>query len=253
MRPSLTTAAIVLRARLFGESDKIVTFLTEAHGKITGIAKGAKNSRRRFVNSLEPFAQVQLHFEDRPAGKLVFLLSAELQLAYKQLSQDLDRIAYAAYLVEITDGMIGEREENRRLFEHLRDGLCHLEAQGPSLRFVTSYELKLLRLAGYQPIVDRCKSCAAQDSSAPQWYFSMIEGGILCANCSGARKELMPLGARAVKMLTQLQDEQALPAEPIVLPARVVDEIRRTLSAFLQHHIDHEIKSAPFLRGYLAV
>ncbi|MBM4260659.1 MAG: DNA repair protein RecO [Deltaproteobacteria bacterium] len=253
MRPSLTTAAIVLRARLFGESDKIVTFLTEDHGKITGIAKGAKNSRRRFVNSLEPFAQVRLHFEDRPAGKLVFLLSAELQLAYKQLSQDLDRIAYAAYLIEITDGLIGEREENRRLFEHLRAGLCHLEESGPSLRFVSSYELKLLRLAGYQPILDHCKSCAAQDFTESQWYFSLMEGGVLCAACCGARKELVPLGASAVKMLTQLQDENALAAEPVVLPARVVHEIRRTLSGFLQHHIDHEIKSAPFLRGYFAV
>lgn len=253
MRPSFTTAAIVLRARPFGESDKIVTFLTEDHGKITGIAKGAQNSRRRFVNSLEPFSQVRLHFEDRPAGKLVFLLSAELQLAYKQLSQDLDRISYAAYLIEITDGLIGEREENHRLFEHLRDGLCHLEKQGPSLRFITRYELKLLRLAGYQPILDRCKSCAAQDLTAPHWYFSLIEGGILCADCSGAGKELLPLGASAVKMLTQLQEEQALPAEPILLPARIVHEIRQTLSGFLQHHIDHEIKSAPFLRGYSTV
>lgn len=253
MRPSLTTAAIVLRARLFGESDKIVTFLTEAHGKITGIAKGAKNSRRRFVNSLEPFSQVRLQFEDRPAGKLVFLLSADLQLAYKQLSADLNRISHAAYLVEITDGLIGEREENHLIFEHLRNGLCHLEEQGPSLRFVTSYELKLLRLAGYQPILDRCKSCAAPNPSAPQWYFSLIEGGILCASCSGARKELVPLGASAVKMLTQLQEEQPLPGEPILLPAQAVHEIRRTLSDFLQHHLAREIKSAPFLRGYLAV
>lgn len=253
MRRSFTTAAIVLRARLFGESDKIVTFLTEDHGKITGIAKGAKNSRRRFVNSLEPFSQVRVHFEDRPAGKLVFLLSAELQFAYKQLSQDLERISYAAYFVEVTDGLIGEREENRRMFEHLRDGLRNLEERGPSLRLVTRYELKLLRLAGYQPILDRCKSCAAQDLTASHWYFSLMEGGILCANCSGARKELMPLGASAVKMLTQLQEEQAVPDEPIMLPARVVHEIRRALSEFLQHHIDHEIKSAPFLRGYFAV
>ena len=34
------TAAIVLRTWPFGESDKIVSFLTENHGKLTGIAKG---------------------------------------------------------------------------------------------------------------------------------------------------------------------------------------------------------------------
>jgi recombinational DNA repair protein (RecF pathway) len=41
MRLSLVSPAIALRTRPFGESDKIVSFLTENHGKFTGIAKGA--------------------------------------------------------------------------------------------------------------------------------------------------------------------------------------------------------------------
>ena len=59
MRSSQTTHAIVLRARPYGESDKIVSFLTEDFGKLSGIAKGALRSRRRFVNSLEPFSLVK--------------------------------------------------------------------------------------------------------------------------------------------------------------------------------------------------
>ena len=65
MRSSQTTAAIVLRHRPYGESDKIVSFLTEDFGKLTGIAKGAMRSRQRFVNSLEPFSLVNLRFHDR--------------------------------------------------------------------------------------------------------------------------------------------------------------------------------------------
>ncbi len=34
--------AIVLRSRDYGESDRIVTFLTLDYGKLTGIAKGAR-------------------------------------------------------------------------------------------------------------------------------------------------------------------------------------------------------------------
>ena len=49
---SRTSRAVVLRWRSYGESDKIATLLTEDAGKLTGIAKGAKNSRRRFANSL---------------------------------------------------------------------------------------------------------------------------------------------------------------------------------------------------------
>ncbi|HYT53423.1 MAG TPA: DNA repair protein RecO, partial [Verrucomicrobiae bacterium] len=66
MRANHVTPAIVLRSRPFGESDKIVSFLTENYGKLTGIAKGALRSRKRFVNSLEPFALINLCFQDRP-------------------------------------------------------------------------------------------------------------------------------------------------------------------------------------------
>jgi len=65
MRLSHVTPAIVLRTRPFGESDKIVSLLTENFGKMTGIAKGALRSRRRFVNSLEPFSLVNLRFQER--------------------------------------------------------------------------------------------------------------------------------------------------------------------------------------------
>src|ERR1043166_4648954 len=97
------TPAIVLRARPYGESDKIVSFLTESHGKLTGIAKGAKRSRKRFANSLEPFSLVELRFQDRPHGSLVFILASDLLFGFKNLASSLEKIAFASYLVEITD------------------------------------------------------------------------------------------------------------------------------------------------------
>src|ERR1044071_8534792 len=92
MRVSHTTEAIVLRALPYGESDKIVSFLTETHGKISGIAKGAKRSRKRFANSLEPFSLVELRFQERQHGSMVFLLSAELRSVFKNLTSDLESI-----------------------------------------------------------------------------------------------------------------------------------------------------------------
>jgi len=68
-----TTPAIVVRARVFGESDKIVTFLTRDLGKVAGIAKGAKNSKRRFVNVLEPFTHVNVRLRQRPSSDLAFI------------------------------------------------------------------------------------------------------------------------------------------------------------------------------------
>src|ERR671923_3096688 len=98
MRANHVTPAIVLRSRPFGESDKIVSFLSENYGKLTGIAKGAMRSRKRFVNSLEPFSLVNLRFQDRPHSNLAFILASDLSLGFKHLATSLEKISYASYL-----------------------------------------------------------------------------------------------------------------------------------------------------------
>ena len=255
MRFNLMSPAIVLRARPFGESDKIVSFFTRDHGKLTGIAKGALRSRRRFVNSLESFSLVNLTFQDRSQRNLAFLISADLVHGPKALMTDLDRLAHASYLVEITEGLIAEREENPAVFQHLKEGLHHLEENGASLRFLTFFELKLLRLAGYQPVLDNCKKCHKDclDESLSQWHFSPQEGGILCDSCSRSCREVLPLGRTAVEILTALQaDNGSLPAR-LSLPASVIAEIRSAVLRFIQFHMEREIKSASFLHPFSSV
>jgi DNA repair protein RecO (recombination protein O) len=257
MRLTLITPAIVLRSWPYGESDKIVCLFTENYGKVTGIAKGAKRSRKRFANSLEAFSLVNLCFQDRPHGSLVFLLSADLSVAFKRLDTSLEKITLASYLVEIVDGLIGERDENPLIFQHLKNGLLFLDNDGAApLEFLTSFELKLLRLAGYQPVLDGCKYCTrpriAHDEA--RWYFSLAEGGILCGLCAQSRKEILPLAAAALAALVRLQDnhEQKI-ARNEPLPVALLTEIRIIMQRFLQFHMEREIRSAAFLSKFVAV
>jgi len=260
MRPTFTTPAVVLRSWPYGESDKIVCLLTEGYGKVTGIAKGAKRSRKRFANSLEPFSLVNLSFQDRPHGGLVFILGADLAFAYKQLTTSLERITLASYLVEITDGLTGERDESALVFKHLKSGLLFLESDGAApLEFLISFELKLLRLAGYQPVLDRCKNCAVThgEHRGAGWHFSPAEGGILCGACGRSKKEILPLETEALEALKMLQEEKREEQYHGLggrsLPAAALKETRLIIQRYLQFHIEREIKSAPFLARFVAV
>ena len=252
MLHSHVTPAIVLRARSLGESDKIVSFLTETHGKVTGIAKGAKRSRKRFVNSLEPFSLVNLCFRDRLQNSLAFIIASDLLRSFKQLATTLEKISFASYIVEVTDGLIGERDENPLVFRHLRDGLGYLDEHGPSLRFLTAFELKLLQLAGYQPLLDRCKRCGKdrRDRLTDRWHFSPRDGGILCETCSRWTKEILPLAAKALEVLVDLQVERSTTFPCMLLSSSVVKEIRFVMQRFIQFHMDREIKSSSFLNDF---
>ncbi len=181
-----TTPAIVVRARAFGDADKIVTFLTRDLGKVSGIAKGAKHSKRRFVNVLEPFTHVTARLRMRPNSDLAFVSACELIDAHHAFARDLGRFARASYVLELTDRMVRGREVGAEIYELVRDALSLLEdATVTADGLLRAFELHLLRLTGYEPGLDRCHRCGIVTDSAEALYAHAGRGGIVCGGCRG--------------------------------------------------------------------
>src|SRR5256885_11119491 len=68
-----TTDALILRTYKLGESDRIVVFLTRDRGKKRGVAKNARQSRRRFGGGLEPLTYGRVGYMERERRELVRL------------------------------------------------------------------------------------------------------------------------------------------------------------------------------------
>jgi len=261
--------AVVLRTRSFGESDKIVSFLSRDFGKVTGIAKGAKRSRRRFVNTLEPFSLVNLRFQERSQSSLVFIHACDWLRVFKNLTTDLQRIAMASYIVEITDELTREREDSRSVFEHLTEGLVILDEEGGSSSFLTFFEMQLLKLSGYQPMLECCRRCGRKPPRAedpflvkepeaggglrPLWCFSPRDGGIVCRACFPFRREALPLSLEALQGLALLQEAEGSFRTLQHLSRMARNETRTILPRFIQFQINKELKSAPFLESFCAL
>lgn len=179
---SRTSLAIVLRWRAYGESDKIATLLTEDFGKLTGIAKGAKNSRRRFANSLEPLARVRLRFRQKPTANLAFLESCELRSSTGALS-DPSRFAYASYLAELADQLTPEDDPVRGLYALLDEALGELERGPATTAFLRGFELQLLSRAGFEPQLDACTRCGRAWRGDEAAHLSINHGTVVCAAC----------------------------------------------------------------------
>jgi len=71
--PLHTTDALILRTYTLGESDRIVVFLTRDRGKKRGVAKNARQSRRRFGGGLEPMTCGRVAYVERERRDLVLL------------------------------------------------------------------------------------------------------------------------------------------------------------------------------------
>jgi len=247
------TPAIVLRTRVHGESDKIVTFLTQDWGKITGIAKGAKRSRRRFVNVLEPFTHIRLRFRPSRSDELAFILGCDLVQAFRRPSQDIHRFALASYMVELTDVMVAGREAGQEIYTLLLLGLVSLEELSPlPALFLPAFELRLLVEVGYAPNLSSCCICGTSlplcTTDGPALLFSPSLSGLLCPQCDtqgGATFRLAP------ETLSLLQTWLASGHLPDVCPddrsPRISQETRSLVSRLLAQHLPLPLKSLAFL------
>ena len=62
--------AIVLRTYPLREADLLVTLFTRLEGKVRGVARSAKKSKKRFGGALEPLTYVRAYYDDRERSEL---------------------------------------------------------------------------------------------------------------------------------------------------------------------------------------
>jgi len=250
MPPSETnTPAIVIRARAFGDADKIVTFLTRDLGKVSGIAKGAKHSKRRFVNVLEPFTHVTARLRLRSNSDLAFISACELIDAHHAFARDLAKFARASYVLELTDRMVRGREAGAEVYELVRDALTVLEgASATADGLLRAFDLHLLRMTGYEPVLDRCRRCGAVAAAVETLYVHAARGGMLCEGCHGE-------GRAYVVSRATLERLSALARTPLdagersllELPAGMAAEARAVVRCFFAGNLNAPLSSERLL------
>ena len=156
------TPAIVLTVREYGEADLMVNFLTPGYGPLTGIAKHARKSRRRFAHCLEPLSRVVFFLSPRSGRDLEFLQKGELVKSFPALRRDLKRLGAAAVLAEVAGLLAGPPEAYEEIFAALEEALTLLEQGLPPDSLLPAFLLHLLGLGGYRPRLHHCGVCGAE-------------------------------------------------------------------------------------------
>src|SRR5712691_672179 len=145
--PLYTTDALILRCYKLGESDRIVVFLTRDRGKKRGVAKNARQSRRRFGGALEPMTYGRVGYVERERRDLVRLDYVE-QLRSPLSAIDGEALGYVSYFAELIDEWAQEADPNETLFR-LGASMVDAIAMGVPIQPLARYfEYWLLRLQG---------------------------------------------------------------------------------------------------------
>jgi len=246
MGPPQTDRALILRTRAYGESDRIVTFLTQERGKLTGIAKGARNSRRRFANCLDPFTLVNVHYRSRASAGLVFMDSCDL-LTVPGVLADPVKFAYGSYLIEVVDLLTVEAQPVDEIFNLLEDALAAMRTGPATPSLLRSFELRLLAAAGFAPQFHECSECRAP-LVADAW-FDRASGSLRCASCNEGRDGLVSVSAAALTVLATLEHLTPTAAQSVRLPEAARNECATLLGHWLALHLPRPLKSVSLIQS----
>src|SRR6185369_1611985 len=114
--PLKQSEAIVLRTYPLRESDLLVTLFTRAEGRVKGVARAAKKSKRRFGGALEPLTLIRVYYDDREGQELARLDSCDILDSPLSHSLDYARVAALEHVGELLDELLPEREANDAIF-----------------------------------------------------------------------------------------------------------------------------------------
>ncbi len=247
------SVALVLDSLDHGESDTIITFFCQDVGRVTGIAKGAKRSKKRFQNKLELFSHITITFRERQNSSLAFLEDAELHDGFINLRQNMDRYIAATFIRETLLIATSEREGDNEIFALLLWALRALDTAKPHLSVCIIFLLRLFDHLGYRPDFAGCRTCVTPFSLEHKYFFHHLAGGLICSNCTetltGNYTELSP---GTIRILSQALQEPADRLHRLRFSKQAVSQSLNLLHRYGRNLFQREIHSWKALRNLIS-
>ncbi|GLI36009.1 DNA repair protein RecO [Desulforhabdus amnigena] len=197
------TEAIVLHTRDYGESDRLITFYSKAAGKLRGIAKGARRSRKRFVHAFEPCSLVLLTYRERKS--LLWVEACKLLEPYLALTTEVERWGYAALVSEILLEMTPEGDEQEELFYLLTATLGQLTESRDPLNVMLLFLIRFMDMMGYLPELQSCSICRCPIRTSARWAWRLKQGTLACQKHRFLNDDHLLLDAGTLILIQQVR------------------------------------------------
>jgi DNA repair protein RecO (recombination protein O) len=236
--------AVVLRRVDFGEADRVLVLYTRERGKLSVVAKGVRRMSSRMAGHLELFTQSELMLAK--GANLDVVTQAESRNAFRAVREDLTRTSTAYLIVELTDALTEDALEQPELFDLLTATFRALGTTDDPRLVATHYQLRLLDVAGFRPVLMQCVMCHAELAPGRN-AFSAFLGGALCPRCGPGEPSARPIGTDVLKVLRNLQRAGLPGSVQFRVPEMVMREVERILRDLIERHTERRLRSPDLL------
>jgi DNA repair protein RecO (recombination protein O) len=235
--------AIVLRTYPLREADLLVTFFTRLEGKVRGVARSAKKSKRRFGGALEPMTYVRAFYDVRERQELARLDACEVLESPMATEVSYARATALAHLAELLDELLPDHEANDAIFR-LTLSVLHVLTGEEIWMPVTYFELWMTRLVGFLPELTECIVCG-RDLNGSRAYFHALADGLMCIEDKRLASSELLIESRMLAAQMFRSPVEGFVGMP--WPKAQGADLRKFLIQILQRHIEKKLVTAGML------
>lgn len=178
----VTTRAVLLRSHPYSESSRILRFLTEDHGVVGVMARGARKRSRG--GGLDLFQESSLTLHVKEGRDLQTLRESTALRSRRHLGSHPLRLAAAGVLAELVLRHHGEAP-GPEVFHALAVGLEQLDGVGIEavVPVLLARGWELVAALGFHPQIEVCVRCG-ETLGDEIGRFDFEAGGVRCSRCA---------------------------------------------------------------------
>lgn len=229
----------------------IAEFYTRDFGKISGILKGIRQDPYKFASRLEPFSHNEIIFYEKRNSSLHLVSQCDLKCNFDNIRQDIIKAGIASYMAELVNALMPAQDKNEEIFDLSLLCLQEIERQSNPQKVATIFKIKILALSGFKPHFDSCISCAGRIMGESK--FSLALGGLLCPQCYQRDPAGRHIYRGTVASILYIEKNGFRNNLNLGMNPEIKKELDLMLNAFLQFHLEKELKSQKVLNKLAAV
>ena len=236
---------IVLRSVDTREADKILTVLTGEQGKLAVVAKGARSRRSRVTAATQFLAYSEMTLTERRGWQI--LSEANTIELFSGVREDLERLSLASYFAELTDAVTYEDLPAGEILPLLLNALYALGTlHYPPAVVKPAFEVKLMALSGFEPLLDRCAVCGAAEVEEPM--LDVVRGTLHCAGCPQKGGLSMPLGAAGLAALRHIVYGDPKRLYAFQLPEEALRWVNHAAEAYVAAQLERGFRTLDYYK-----
>ncbi len=243
---------IVVRQNFFGDSSKYVVLLTDTQGKLSASAKGARRVKSPLLSATQPMCYA--HFELSERNGKYTVISADPIESFHALRQDIKKLAFAEYAMQVSEYVSGEGEDCSEILSLLLNTLflCAKKERDPD-QLKPVFEMRLLAISGFMPDIFACSACGKEEVEGA--YFRLNQGDFLCPGCrkkmsvSDMPGVMVPVSKSVLQAMRMVLGVPLKKAFSIKLKGEAATQFSDAVQAYTLTQLEHSFKTLSFYRS----